>query len=461
MSLELLSNELLIEFFEYLSTGEIFHAFHGLNYRFNSVLANHFRMHGFDLRCISRSDFDAIGRIYFSSTPQQITSICFSNNEQTPAQINRFFNQGFEFSKFTYLKSLSIYYLSPGPLAHRIIGELGNLPNFSRLVYKPVYRSTNSFCAHRFINSIWHLPNLKYCCLQFKFGPLMVFAIPLTVSSSIEYLTIEDIDISPNEFIQLCNQTPNLQYLSLRLAFELPFYGALSFAPKITKLYITYTVRSDQLFSILKMLPMITYLKLNVQSFAIDGYQAEILLRTSLPQVKHLHFRMVHTLDDDDNKEQEIEKILDTFRRPFWIDEHRLFLQCEWKTDDRSCVFYTLPYVFEGYDYAKATLFKSTYPVENKRWLNKTVYALNYHLLELDCSAPLNIQFDNVIVLSIKLPVDGKLWSTVASLPRVEQLYVSLANDDDDGNNRNQLQSILGHMPHLLIFYIREDPSRV
>ncbi|CAF1692023.1 unnamed protein product, partial [Adineta ricciae] len=34
-------------------------------------------------------------------------------------------------------------------------------------------------------------------------------------------------------------------------------------------------------------------------------------------------------------------------------------------------------------------------------------------------------------------------------------------NDDDDGNNRNQLQSILGHMPHLLIFYIREDPSRV
>ncbi|CAF1671850.1 unnamed protein product [Adineta ricciae] len=151
MSLESLSNELLIEFFEYLSTGEIFYTFHGLNYRFSLVLANHFRMHGFDLRCISRSDFDAIGRIYFSSTPEQITSICFSNNEQTPAQISRFFDQRFGFSKFTHLKSLSVYYLPPGPLAHRIIGELRNLPNFSRVVYKLVYRSTNSFCAHRFI----------------------------------------------------------------------------------------------------------------------------------------------------------------------------------------------------------------------------------------------------------------------------------------------------------------------
>ncbi|CAF1225782.1 unnamed protein product [Adineta steineri] len=280
-------------------------------------------MHGFDFRSISLSDFDAIGRTYISATPDQITAICLSNSEHTPMQIDYFFEQGFKFSKFIHLQSLSIYYLPAGLLAHLIMDELQNLPKFSRLVYKSVYLSNSSFDVHYFISSIWNLTNLKYCCLKFEFGrSIMCFPVPSIVSSSIQYLTLENIEISSNEFIQLCEQTPNLQYLSTTLTFEYPFYRQLSIVPKITKAYIIYAWRSDQLITVLEMLPALSYLKLNIKDFAIDGYQVEKLIRENLPQLKDLYLRMGHTFDNGDNKEQEIDRILNTFGSPFWIDEH-------------------------------------------------------------------------------------------------------------------------------------------
>ena len=64
MNIESLPNELLINFFKYLSTTHLLRAFHGLNAQFNSLLLDHFQIQGFDFQFISRLDFDTICRTY-------------------------------------------------------------------------------------------------------------------------------------------------------------------------------------------------------------------------------------------------------------------------------------------------------------------------------------------------------------------------------------------------------------
>ncbi|UJR17209.1 hypothetical protein I4U23_004104 [Adineta vaga] len=120
---------------------------------------------------------------------------------------------------------------------------------------------------------------------------------------------------------------------------------------------------------------------------------------------------MIYKIKSKTQKNQEIDKILDTFRDHFWLNKHRWSVQCNWHPDQHTAHFYTLPYAFEGYSCSEQYLSKTTCPYENKSW--------SYH-----------------------------------------SLIISLTNDDME-NNRNQLQNVLHQIHCLLTLYIRQKPMQV
>ena len=287
MNIEQLPNELYMNCFKYLSTVDLLHAFYGLNYRFNLILLDQFRIQGIDFQSMSRMDMDIISEKYLPQLVDQMTSMRLSNDDQSPGLIEQFFNQKFLLHRFTNLQSLSVCHLRSPVLAGKLLVELQDMPNLTRLTYNPYFLFSNNMAVRHFISGIWRLSKLTHCHLVFQPQHPIEFPLPFIVSSSLRYLTIEGTDLGPNEVVQLLEKTPNLQHFSVGVTFQLPFYAQLSFIPQITKLNITYSWQSNsQLISLLKMLSNLCELKVNLESSCLYGQQWEEIIHRYILKVK-------------------------------------------------------------------------------------------------------------------------------------------------------------------------------
>ena len=168
---------------------------------------------------------------------------------------------------------------------------------------------------------------------------------------------------------------------------------------------------------------------------------------------------MLYKFSNDTNKEQQIDRLLDTFRSDFWLSKYRCFVQCDWNVESRTAHIYTLPYSFEGFFFSYPRLSKRTCLDEYKQWSYNSVHSLAYHPDMSQCFSLSNIQLYNIRDLSIKLPLGDHFWSTIPNFHRVKYLVLSL--NDDIENCRIQLQILLSQMSNLSILFIREGPSLV
>jgi hypothetical protein len=82
MKFELLANETLLHLFEFLSTTDLTHAFHGLNARLNSLVSDHLAECSIDFRSMYSNDFIAICRDYLP------TLIVFTRKNDPSQRLN-------------------------------------------------------------------------------------------------------------------------------------------------------------------------------------------------------------------------------------------------------------------------------------------------------------------------------------------------------------------------------------
>jgi hypothetical protein len=182
MQFESLVNELLLELFKYLSTSHTFHAFHGLNSRFDRLIHEYFRS----------CDFDTICQQHLKQMANRITSLCLSDDDDTPGQIDQFFAHGFTFDQFTNIRSEI--------MMNKIIIDLTNLSNLTHLTSRQCYFSMKENIS--FINNIWSLPKLVYFCVKIEYKYRQshhfvdkyrrdngIFIHPTIISSTIECLS--------------------------------------------------------------------------------------------------------------------------------------------------------------------------------------------------------------------------------------------------------------------------------
>lgn len=90
----MLSNEL----FQYFKLSHLFHAFYSLNSRFNKLLFIHVKnISSLNFHSISKQNFISICQYYLPSIINDILSLTFSNDDETPQEIELFFSYNFHF----------------------------------------------------------------------------------------------------------------------------------------------------------------------------------------------------------------------------------------------------------------------------------------------------------------------------------------------------------------------------
>ncbi len=90
MKLEVLSNEILLDLFNYFNGINLLHVFYGLNYHFNFLLYQQYWNYHFQLNFVSKSNFDMICQEHFPYIAERIIALSLSDSDYTSGQINLF-----------------------------------------------------------------------------------------------------------------------------------------------------------------------------------------------------------------------------------------------------------------------------------------------------------------------------------------------------------------------------------
>nr|ACD54670.1 unknown [Adineta vaga] len=148
--LESFSNELFLDFFEYLNVGEILYSFHLLNSRLNHLIYGHLRtIRHLDLRSMSLDHFNPCIQSEISKIVNQIASLTLSNHE-SPLQSEFFRSNHFRFDQFPTFEESRIE-------AFEILLE--NLSNLRHLTVESLSMFANGYQWEVIITK--RLPNLK------------------------------------------------------------------------------------------------------------------------------------------------------------------------------------------------------------------------------------------------------------------------------------------------------------
>jgi hypothetical protein len=455
MNLESLPNELLIDLFDYFSSDYLLHAFHDLNSRFNALLLDHFRTHGLDLRSISKHAFNTICR-HLSFITNQITSLYLSEKDDTPGQMDAFYAHGFTLRRFVHLQSLSLYHFRSQNVMNKILLDLLYLSNISHLTFEECCFTSDEANASNFVTIIWNLPKLTYCYLKIQFQPQIYFPIPTVISSSIEYLSIYDIEPEFNQMIHLLEKTPHLQHISLDFHFNFSDEFQSSTITSIATLNVSFfSIEYHILANFFQNMPNLNRLKIDLPDMYIDGKTWEQIIETYLPKLESFQFRMNDELDS--NQEQQIDEILNLFRTPFWLNKHQWFVRCDWNPNSDNLFFYSLPYAFENFYFQFPILSKSTCPDDDdQQWSYNSVRRLAYKVSSSEWSIASYHQFTKIEELCVYLPINDYFWSIVSKLERLKVLDV-LSNE----NHEVQLQTLLNRASHVSVLRLRHWSSMV
>ncbi len=133
MNFELFPNEIILDFFEYLSLIHLYQSFFGLNSRFNKLLCQQFQKFHLDLRLISKTNFHRVCENNIVSVIDRIISLHLSNDDNSPQQIEHFLSHDYELRQLTRLKSISLSCLGSQQTFDRIIIEFSYLPCLTHL----------------------------------------------------------------------------------------------------------------------------------------------------------------------------------------------------------------------------------------------------------------------------------------------------------------------------------------
>ncbi|CAF1099271.1 unnamed protein product [Rotaria sordida] len=455
MNFELLPNEILLDFFEYLSAIHLFYAFSSLNSRFNTLLYEQFQRFHLDFQQISKSKFNDICQNCLPSIINQSISLHLSNDDDTPQQIELFLSHYSQFHRFIHLQSMSLTYLRSQETLNQIMLECAQLPYLTHLTFTYCFISMSQNDANCFVNQIWSLPNLTYCYLDICFGSESYFSNPIVISRSLRYLIIQESVRSSLTLIHLCQYTPNLQYLSTIFAVDPHQLGfSFSFLP-ITRLKIIFNNSINMFRDLLQNMPNLYHLTWEALFIYMNGYQWEEMIKKYLLKLKIFRFKTQITPLNNEDREVQINEIVDSFRTRFWIDEHQWFVRCHWYSPDEqyhhdSIDLFTLPYTFDNFRTSdNCILAKTTCPYDDEYLICNHVISLHCGFSDFNDSILSRVRFLNIQYLSLSLPFNNLFLSVVCKLDRLTSLSVWIYNNDAIEHIQTQLQFLLARASRL------------
>lgn len=438
MSLESLANELLLDIFRYLNTVDLVHSFHRLNHYFDQLLSLHFQIYPFDLRSISKKNFDSLCLHHLPFLTDQLTSIHLSNEEETPNQPQLFLSSVFHFHRFLHLQSLSLYHIHSIQLINEI---LTNTPLLIYLNLRTCHFDGDHQQTEICFNQIWSLTRLQICHLNEIFSSTAT-----TISSSIQQLSLQNSSLSFDALAWLFQHTSALQILQIQIEDFSDGFLFNSIFTSLNRLTMDFRGTLENLQMLLRNLPNLSNLTLTISRIYINGYQWEDFIRHSLKKLLIFRLLMFYQFDELINIHQELEELQQSFQTQFWFDEHQWFIQYHCHTESRRIQLYTLPYAFPRFFYIPSDISQSTCSMQRKYQSFKSVRNLIFD----DGLTRLGFQFPNIHHLELTLPFIQNMSSVMPRLNHLTSMeIVSITHSDEFDQSILRLRHFLDQAIHL------------
>ncbi|CAF1036915.1 unnamed protein product [Adineta steineri] len=456
MNFNLLPNEILLAFFDYLNGNDLLHTFYGLNARINALLYKQYQCYYFKFSVLSKRNFDIIYQQHIPLISDDILALHLSDSDSNPGQSNLLFYYSPSLRQFTHLRSLSLSHLRSKEILLKVSIELSYLVQLTHLkfcvCYIPDYNETD---FELLTSNIWNLPNLTYCYFDIRNKRPQSFVIPSKITSSLKYLSIMTEKIKLNSINRLFQCTPYLKYLRARidcLEHNDDYIGS-SFST-LTNLHIFIMAsHPSKIISFLRNIPNLHRLNIRIATcYFINGHQWEDLIRNYLPKLRTFHLSMIDLTIDPLMTEERINELMNSFRTSFWIDERRWFVRYMSKK-----YFIRFGTVSKAFDFIGDTLpsvFKSTDSQDSIEKLYTTMSRISDVTLANQSIAS-KICFPKLNSLSVKCPINDQYWSMISNLHQVSSLSLHLSTDF----SQSELQAFLDRMPHLRTLIIHQDAS--
>ncbi|CAF1305116.1 unnamed protein product [Rotaria sp. Silwood1] len=459
MTLESLTNKLIHEIFEYISTQHLLHAFYGINVRFNMLIYDHIRDHDGLFQSISKSLFNTLCIKYLPMNKHRIFSLHLSDNDDSPQQIECFFNNGFHLREFIQLRYLTLDFIHSENTTKRIMLELRHLPLLTDLNLNQCYLRNHPKYQLNFVNNIWSLPKLIRLNLNIVPEYKCCLSVPTVISLSIEYLSVTGVYYESNEIDRLFKTTPRLRSLLVEMTCTTSNNDFTIVLPSLNRLNIMFhSAQKSTIENLLRNLPNLNALKIEILDLCLNGHDWERIITKYLLKLKRFEFKVDDNFSKNCIISKEINQLLQTFQTRFWINTHRWFVRCDlFETEHYS--LYTLPYAFK--DFSRLPIFsKSTCSDDfNHSRMYDYVCNISSPLTFSSYIIKIHFHFQNLHQLSIKCPIDQLFWSCISNLNRLCSLRIFCY--DGRKSYRSQLQTILDRAPNLNSLSLLNSPSAI
>ena len=447
MSVESLANELLLDLFEYLDGFSLLSAFRGLNARFDHLLFHHFRAYRFDFRSIPKDAFDALWHRYLPMLLDRMVALTLSENDDTPNLPGLFLAHHFTLDRSIRLQSLCLDSMQSGDLLRQIVAQCRAIPHLTCLRLTGDAPHVNKFDQTDLVNDIWSLPKLRYCSIDYQVSPKFWLSKISIVSDTIQRLSIEKITCTLQDLRHLFQHTPRLEYLCTTIIHCAKEELISPISTMIRSLDLTLESSSKaMLVQVFCLMPNLVSLALRSVGLCVSGRRWKKLFRNYLPHLKNFRLRMYFAYRLYRDIDEQMTKLIETYRTPFWIEEHQWHIQCYCIPFGRyqHGILYTLPYSFDTYIYHHATKSISTCPNSNCEHSYGRVTHLqcrNNEPTVTDTFPQRPMRFSNLRHLRLTLPFDN----LVVSLDRVTTLEVTLIESE----TARQLSTLLDRCPRI------------
>ena len=466
MTMEILANELILDTFEYLSATDLFHAFHGLNERFDGLLREYLRVHPYvDFRLGYKDEIQLMRRQYLPLVADDLRGMYLSDQDSNPHLIDLFLSRLFPLYRFENLTTISLEHLSSLEKLVRFLDDVQRLPHLTALHLHRSSLEADQKSIVRIVNAIWSLPQLTTCTLDLSFRNHNHFIPPTLISCSLRHLILRGVLCLQANLAMLHEHTPFLDSLCVQIWNVEDDDDENDRSPSmwnLTSLEVQCHDQSVVVRTLLRPLWNLTRLNIRMKDLSLDGEQWQTLIRQRLPQLVTFQLQMELTFNDLSGRDEEVERILQTFRSAFWIEEHQWFIQCHGNaTDESSSVyFYTLPFAFEHFSLEIEENFfvRSTGPTTTAEDFDQVkTLRLAWNIYE-DVSLS-NIVFDQLRDLSVALPLNEQFLSLLPRLDRLVSLEVRIDQFLENEDEFVQLQQILDRATRLFTLKFHSWPK--
>ncbi|CAF3781081.1 unnamed protein product [Adineta steineri] len=455
MNFETLSNELLLDIFEYLPAIDLLRAFYQLNNRFDNLLFIHYKTYHLDFRSISKGDFHIFCQRYLPRITDRIISITLSDDNETPDAINSFLSYGISFYQLISLRSIKIYHFHSTILMNRLMTECHQLPYLTHLNFINCRFQNEHQSISTQLNNLWMLPKLISCHMDIYLRGQADIIHPLMISTSLQSLSTKSYSYGWKQLNHLLQQTPSLRHLHIFLEDEPEDEQSRLFtSTSLVTLKISAYQSPITLTNLLKSAPNLYRLVVETDEINMNGYDWEELIINHLPRLKYFHLQMIFRLNDNDTKEQRVDNLLNSFRTQFWLVKHQWYIRCDWnrceQCDKNNIYLYTLPYAFDYYFMHEPNFkSKSTCHADNDYSSYDNVHTIGYELIPTTNQILSFYRFMNLRHLNLYLPFDENFIIMIPKLDQLVSLSVAPYLIDDDSDFHDQLQTVLDRSPHL------------